>query len=98
MGALGGFLLFEVAALAGGERTHFSIWWEKLGDVAGIVVDASGLAGCTIKGNISASGAHIYHVPGDRYYGATRIDFLKGERYFCSEADARAAGWRRARV
>ena len=52
---------------------------------------------CRIKGNISRSGERIYHVPGGRWYEATRIDPLKGERWFCSEAEARAAGWRRSR-
>lgn len=53
--------------------------------------------GCAIKGNISASGKRIYHVPGQRDYDATRITAEKGERWFCSEAQARRAGWRRAR-
>lgn len=52
---------------------------------------------CLIKGNISRSGEHIYHVPGGNYYDRTRIDTSKGERWFCSEAEARAAGWRRSR-
>lgn len=52
---------------------------------------------CRIKGNISRSGKRIYHVPGAQYYGRTRIDTSKGERWFCSEAEARAAGWRRAK-
>ncbi len=52
---------------------------------------------CLIKGNISRSGERIYHVPGGRWYDATRIDPLRGERWFCSEAEARAAGWRRAK-
>ncbi len=51
---------------------------------------------CRIKGNISWSGEHIYHVPGQPYYDATRIDTAMGERWFCSEAQARAAGWRKA--
>ena len=51
---------------------------------------------CNIKGNINARGEHIYHVPGGRYYNATRIDLSRGERWFCSEAEARAAGWRRS--
>ena len=51
---------------------------------------------CRIKGNISSSG-HIYHVPGGKHYAQTRINTSKGERWFCSEAEARAAGWRRAR-
>ena len=35
--------------------------------------------------------------PCGRYYGVTRIDVSKGERWFCSEVEARAAGWRRSR-
>ena len=53
--------------------------------------------GCRIKGNISSDGVRIYHVPGGRYYDRTRISTSKGERWFCSEAEARAAGWRRSR-
>ncbi|WP_103332696.1 thermonuclease family protein [Pseudotabrizicola formosa] len=52
--------------------------------------------GCEIKGNISASG-RIYHRPGQRDYAATRIDTQKGEAWFCTEAQARAAGFRPAR-
>jgi endonuclease YncB( thermonuclease family) len=51
---------------------------------------------CLIKGNISKSG-RIYHVPGSRWYSRTRIDRSRGERWFCSEAEARAAGWRAPR-
>lgn len=53
--------------------------------------------GCGIKGNISRDGKRIYHLPGQAWYDATRIRPEQGERWFCSEADARAAGWRRAR-
>lgn len=52
--------------------------------------------GCEIKGNVSRSGARIYHLPGQAHYARTRISPDKGERWFCSEAEARAAGWRRA--
>lgn len=56
-------------------------------------------AKCDIKGNISIStGEHIYHIPGGRHYAATRISLMKGERWFCSEAQARAAGWRKSRL
>ena len=51
---------------------------------------------CAIKGNISRNG-RIYHVPGGQYYDRTRIDTSKGERWFCSEAEAQAAGWRRSK-
>jgi len=53
---------------------------------------------CFIKGNISSKGERIYHVPGGRYYDATVIDTAKGERWFCTEADAVAAGWRRSKL
>ena len=53
---------------------------------------------CLINGNISSHGGErIYHVPGDAYYSRTIIDPSKGERWFCSEAEAQAAGWRRAK-
>ncbi|KIT16074.1 thermonuclease family protein [Jannaschia aquimarina] len=51
---------------------------------------------CAIKGNMSSSG-RIYHMPGQRDYDATRIDTRRGERWFCSEREAREAGWRKAR-
>jgi hypothetical protein len=54
------------------------------------------MGACDIKGNINARGERIYHVPGGRWYAATRIDRLRGERWFCSEEEARAAGWRRS--
>lgn len=50
--------------------------------------------GCRIKGNISDRG-RIYHLPGSDSYDRTKIDTSRGERWFCSEAEARAAGWRR---
>lgn len=54
---------------------------------------------CRIKGNISLNtGERIYHVPGQDHYDETRISPGKGERWFCSEQEARAAGWRKSRV
>ena len=54
-------------------------------------------AGCDIKGNINGKGAKIYHVPGDVNYAKTRVDTDRGERWFCTEEEARAAGWRAPR-
>lgn len=48
---------------------------------------------CRIKGNHSRRGDWIYHLPGMPYYDATRA-----EAYFCTEAQAQAAGYRRAIV
>jgi len=55
--------------------------------------------GCAIKGNISSkTGEKIYHLPGQRYYDQTTIDPSKGERWFCTEEEAIANGWRKSKV
>jgi len=48
--------------------------------------------GCVIKGNRGSHG-WIYHLPGMPYYEQTRA-----EQVFCTEAEAQAAGYRRAKV
>jgi hypothetical protein len=53
---------------------------------------------CVIKGNVSRKGERIYHVPGDRDYERVHMDNGAGERWFCSEEQAVAAGWRHAGV
>lgn len=52
--------------------------------------------GCDIKGNVTRDGGRVYHVPGGRFYASTQIDPANGERWFCSEAEAREAGWRKS--
>jgi endonuclease YncB( thermonuclease family) len=52
---------------------------------------------CAIKGNISRAGTRIHHLPGQHFYDRTVIRPEDGERWFCTETEARAAGWRRAR-
>lgn len=59
--------------------------------------DTSDAPGCRIKGNISQSGERIYHLPDSRSYAAIRISDARGERWFCSEEEARTAGWRAPR-
>ncbi|MBB6357810.1 thermonuclease family protein [Aminobacter aganoensis] len=56
-----------------------------------------GSSSCDIKGNVSAEGERIYHVPGQKFYRQTKISERKGERWFCSEAEAKQAGWRKAK-
>ncbi|MFC4353653.1 thermonuclease family protein [Chryseomicrobium palamuruense] len=46
---------------------------------------------CTIKGNINRQGEKIYHVPEGRYYSQTNP-----EEWFCSERQARDAGFRKS--
>ena len=53
----------------------------------------TGSPGCRIKGNHSKKGVKIYHLPGMPYYNET-----VPERMFCSEAEARAAGFRKSRA
>ncbi|RMF33673.1 MAG: thermonuclease family protein [Alphaproteobacteria bacterium] len=53
--------------------------------------------GCPIKGNINRRGERIYHTPYSRSYARTRIDPARGERWFCSEAEALRLGWRAPR-
>lgn len=49
--------------------------------------------GCAIKGNVTKNG-HIYHMPWSPWYRKVKVEPNKGERWFCSEAQAIAAGWR----
>lgn len=53
--------------------------------------------GCVIKGNISSSGEKIYHLPSCRSYEKTKIDEDRGERWFCTEGEAKSYGWRKAK-
>jgi micrococcal nuclease len=62
------------------------------------VCDYSGTDQPVVKGNISQStGEKIYHVPGGEFYDKTVIDEPAGERWFCTEQEAVAAGWRRSK-
>lgn len=51
--------------------------------------------GCAIKGNVTRNG-QIYHMPWSPWYAQIRIEPDKGKRWFCSEDEALAAGWRPA--
>ena len=53
--------------------------------------------GCAIKGNITRNGK-IYHMPWSPWYARIRMEHDKGKRWFCSEAEALAAGWRPVQV
>jgi hypothetical protein len=54
--------------------------------------------GCDVKGNISTkTGERIYHLPGQHFYDKTIISPDRGEAWFCTEAEARANGWRKSK-
>lgn len=59
-------------------------------------VKREALKGCSIKGNVSRDGERIYHLPWQRDYARVGISTGAGERWFCNEAEARRAGWRKA--
>lgn len=52
-------------------------------------------SGCAIKGNVTANG-RIYHMPWSPWYDKVKMDTSRGKRWFCSETEAVAAGWRPA--
>lgn len=57
------------------------------------IAEQAAPAGCPIKGNISDQG-RVFHPPWSPWYVKTRVDEGSGERWFCSEREALAAGWR----
>jgi hypothetical protein len=64
-------------------------------------LDAKAKAGedgdaCRIKGDIDADGKRTYALPDSPRYGEIEVDTAKGERWFCSEAEALFDGWRPA--
>ena len=52
---------------------------------------------CSIKGNITPSGERRYFTPKTRGYKQIQIDPGNGERWFCTVAQARQAGWKASR-
>lgn len=88
--------LFAERGIWSGEVELPAVYRANLRAAAAAANERTSPPGCQIKGNISGSG-RIYHMPGQENYADTRIDERRGERWFCSEAEARAAGWRRAR-
>lgn len=50
---------------------------------------------CNIKGNIDPNDASvkIYHLPGCVQYETTVVELYRGEEWFCSQAEAKKAGY-----
>jgi micrococcal nuclease len=49
---------------------------------------------CVIKGNISKQYTKDYFLPGCPNYKRVKVDLRKGEKWFCTEEEAKEAGWR----
>ncbi|MBX5174661.1 thermonuclease family protein [Rhizobium sp. NZLR1b] len=80
---------------------HVGVWqaatqtpWDFRSHKWDSAVSAAPAGGCPIKGNINSKHEKIYHAPWSKDYAKTKIDVRKGERWFCSEGEAIAAGWR----
>jgi len=63
--------------------------------VATVPAAQSAPQGCAIKGNVSHAGL-VYHMPWSPWYDKVAMNTDKGKRWFCTEAEAQAAGWRPA--
>ena len=51
-----------------------------------------------IKGNVDRRpGERLYHVPGSLFYSTTVVEPGRGDRWFCTEAEAQALGWKRSK-
>lgn len=50
---------------------------------------------CPVKGIAGVGGTGLYFVPTDETYDSLRLDPARGDRRFCSDEEARQAGWRR---
>ncbi|MFV0294519.1 MAG: thermonuclease family protein [Hyphomicrobiaceae bacterium] len=68
-----------------------SAWRNRLWETA----SKSAPDGCPIKGSIRR-GHRVYLLPWSSRYDREKVSKRRGERWFCSEADAIAAGWRGA--
>jgi endonuclease YncB( thermonuclease family) len=76
-------------------EAHLGIWrgefrppWEWREEGGGADRD------CAIKGTLAGDGRRVYYVITDPGYLGATVDPSRGERLFCSDDEARAAGWR----
>ena len=67
-----------------------------VGAVTSDVSNAAPNSNCNIKGNINSKSEKIYHLLNCGSYAKTVIIIEQGERWFCAESEAQAAGWRKA--
>lgn len=85
------FVQLEQAA----RQQNKGLWGDKKSGSSSSASTSTNTAGCShpnIKGNINSKNEKIYHVPGGSAYEQT-----KAEQYFCSEDEAVAAGFRKAK-
>jgi len=74
-----------------GEPERAADWRTRLWNEA----RAKAPKGCPIKGKVAGrgEGAKTYHLPWSPTYGRLRVVSARGERWFCTEEEARGAGF-----
>ena len=77
------------AGLWQGESVRPNAWRERVWEEA----KRTAPEGCPIKGIVRASD-RVYAMPWSSDYRTAKVRTIKGERWFCSEDDARAAGFK----
>lgn len=83
--------------VSGGILAIISILTMGMGASSAPIITSGAKPRCVIKGNISvATSKKLYHIPGMRNYQSTIINLAKGERWFCTEAEALSNGWTKA--
>ena len=50
---------------------------------------------CNVKGAVMSDGSRVFYVPTDDQYQDVTVEPGRGEQTFCSDEEARAAGWTR---
>jgi endonuclease YncB( thermonuclease family) len=76
-------------------RGDFVPPWEWREGKRGEVRSSDWVRRCNVKGALGRAGERIYYVPTDQDYDQVAIDPGRGEQMFCSDEEARAAGWNR---
>lgn len=79
------------------QENKLGIWSSLCRESSGQHSQEVGENGCLIKGNIDKNTyKKYYHLPGCRQYNQIVIEKDIGERYFCTESEASAAGFTKA--
>lgn len=81
----------EKKGLWQGETVHPDTWRERVWEEA----KRTAPDGCPIKGVVTSS-ARTYAMPWSSAYSGSRFRATKAQQWFCSEDDARAAGFKAA--
>eukprot|EP00879_Flechtneria_rotunda_P005827 GHRR01006131.1.p1 GENE.GHRR01006131.1~~GHRR01006131.1.p1 ORF type:complete len:319 (+),score=111.51 GHRR01006131.1:262-1218(+) len=84
-------------AVAAAQQAAESVSQSMVGPGTPAISGASKCNGPLIKGNINSKGQKLYHTPNSRAYTRVEINERKGEKFFCSEQEALAAGWQPAK-